>query len=67
MPAINTIVARDAVHQLAKRENWAKKEAGVVVVFCIIFIVALGISGLMISKCLARRKAERQAKESQAA
>ncbi|OHE95265.1 hypothetical protein CORC01_09410 [Colletotrichum orchidophilum] len=67
MPAINTIVARDAVHQLAKRKNWAQKEAGVVVVFCIVFIVALGISGLLISKCLARRKAERQAKESQAA
>ncbi|EXF77381.1 hypothetical protein CFIO01_12133, partial [Colletotrichum fioriniae PJ7] len=53
MPAINTLVARDAVHQLAKRQNWAQKEAGVVVVFCIVFIVALGVSGLMISNRVA--------------
>ncbi|KAF4896924.1 hypothetical protein CGCF415_v011372 [Colletotrichum fructicola] len=61
MPAINSIVARDAVHQLAKRENWASQEAGVIVVFCIVFIVACGIAGLMISRCISRRKAAKAA------
>ncbi|GJC85231.1 hypothetical protein ColLi_08069 [Colletotrichum liriopes] len=61
MPAINALVARDAVHQLAKRQNWASQEAGVIVVFCIVFIVAVGVIGLLVSRCLSRRKAKRQA------
>ncbi|KAF9882407.1 hypothetical protein CkaCkLH20_00443 [Colletotrichum karsti] len=61
MPAINTIVARDAVHQLAKRQNWAAQEAGVVVVFCIVFVVACGLIGLWVSRCIAARKAKRAA------
>ncbi|KAK2043252.1 hypothetical protein LZ31DRAFT_595777 [Colletotrichum somersetense] len=66
MPSVNSIIARDAVHQLAKRKNWASQEAGVIVVFCIVFIVAVGVAGLMISRCLSRRKAKRQAAESSA-
>ncbi|CCF32202.1 hypothetical protein CH063_04627 [Colletotrichum higginsianum] len=66
MPAINSIVARDAVHQLAKRQNWAAQEAGVVVVFCIVFLVAVGVTGLLVSRCLSRRKAKRQAAAAQA-
>ncbi|KAK1981164.1 hypothetical protein LZ30DRAFT_593238 [Colletotrichum cereale] len=66
MPALNSIVARDAVHQLAKRQNWASQEAGVVVVFCIVFVVAAGVTGLLVSRCLSRRKARRQASESHA-
>ncbi|OHW89890.1 hypothetical protein CSPAE12_11533 [Colletotrichum incanum] len=66
MPAINSIVARDAVHQLAKRQNWASQEAGVIVVFCIVFVVAVGVIGLLVSRCLSRRKAKRQAAASQA-
>ncbi|KAK7952045.1 uncharacterized protein PG986_007773 [Apiospora aurea] len=62
MPAIsNTIVAREAMSHIAKRENWAKQEAGVIVVFCIVFIVAVGLIGLWISKCLASRKAKKVA------
>ncbi|GKT50922.1 uncharacterized protein ColSpa_11103 [Colletotrichum spaethianum] len=64
MPAINAIVARDAVHQLAKRQNWASQEAGVIVVFCIVFIVAVGVIGLCVSRALSRRKANRQASAS---
>jgi predicted permease len=62
MPAINTatIVARDTFSTIAKRENWAKQEAGVVVVFCIVFIVAVALIGLWISKCCARRRARKQ-------
>ncbi|KAI0206943.1 hypothetical protein F4808DRAFT_13086 [Astrocystis sublimbata] len=60
MPAINTaIVARDAVHQLARRENWAQQEAGVVVVFAIVFVVGVGLLGLWISKCISKRKAKK--------
>ncbi|KAF6819523.1 hypothetical protein CSOJ01_01266 [Colletotrichum sojae] len=66
MPAINSIVARDAVHQLAKRQNWAAQEAGVVVVFCIVFLVAVGLIGLWVSRCLSRRKAKKAAAAAQA-
>lgn len=62
MPAINTpLLARQAAGIIAKRENWAKKEAGVVVVFCIVFLVACGMIALWISKCLAARKARKPA------
>ncbi|KAI1344773.1 hypothetical protein F5Y15DRAFT_5041 [Xylariaceae sp. FL0016] len=62
MPAINTaIVARDTFGHIAKRQNWAAKEAGVVVVFCIVFVVALGLICLWISKCITRRKAKKAA------
>ncbi|KAK1579549.1 uncharacterized protein LY79DRAFT_341397 [Colletotrichum navitas] len=64
MPAINSIIARDAVHQLAKRKNWASREAGVIVVFAIVFIVACGVTGLCVSRCLSRRKAKRLATQS---
>ncbi|KAM0809104.1 hypothetical protein AB5N19_09447 [Seiridium cardinale] len=60
MPAINTaIVARDSFSSIAKRQNWAAKEAGVVVVFCIVFVVAVGLIGLFIHKKLAARKARK--------
>ncbi|GAW13013.1 hypothetical protein ANO14919_023890 [Xylariales sp. No.14919] len=62
MPAINTaIVARDAVHQLARRENWAQQEAGVVVVFAIVFVVGVGLLALWISKCVKKRNAKKAA------
>lgn len=28
------------MHELSKRKNWAQKEAGVIVVFCIVFLGA---------------------------
>ncbi|KAI1421104.1 hypothetical protein F5Y12DRAFT_60099 [Xylaria sp. FL1777] len=62
MPAINTaIVARDTVHQLARRENWAQKEAGVVVVFAIVFVVGVGLVSLWISKIVKKRNAKKAA------
>jgi len=59
MPAIHSLVARDQFAQLLAREegNWAKQEAGVIVVFCIVFLVAVGLIGLFIHKKLAARKA----------
>ncbi|KAI0442445.1 hypothetical protein F4803DRAFT_551169 [Xylaria telfairii] len=62
MPAINTaVVARDTIHQLARRENWAQKEAGVVVVFAIVFIVGVSLLGLCISRAIKKRKAKKAA------
>ncbi|KAH8201930.1 hypothetical protein TruAng_003922 [Truncatella angustata] len=62
MPAINTaLVAREAFGAIAKREqSWPAREAGVMVVFCIVFVVAVGLIGLFIHKKLAARKASKQ-------
>ncbi|EPS25671.1 hypothetical protein PDE_00605 [Penicillium oxalicum 114-2] len=35
-----------------KRENWASHEPGVILVFCIVFIVVLGIAALFVSQAL---------------
>jgi hypothetical protein len=60
MPAIQSLVARNAISQISKRENWARQEAGVVVVFCIVFIVGVGLIALFVHKKLQARKAGRQ-------
>ncbi|CAJ2502884.1 Uu.00g102780.m01.CDS01 [Anthostomella pinea] len=61
MSAINSaIVARDTFSHIAKRRTWAQKEAGVIVVFAIVFVVGCGLLGLCISKALAKRKAKKQ-------
>jgi len=60
MPAIQSLVARNAISQISKRENWAQQEAGVVVVFCIVFIVGVGLISLFVHKKLQARKAGRQ-------
>ena len=60
MPAVpNSIVARAAASQLAKR-NWAGQEAGVILVFCIVFVVGVGLISLFVYKKLAARKAGKQ-------
>ncbi len=60
MPAIKSLVARDAAMALAKRSDWAKNESGVIVVFCIVFLVAVGLIALFIHRKLSARKAARQ-------
>jgi hypothetical protein len=57
MPVLKTVVAREAFSTIAKRSNWAGHEAGVVVVFCIVFVVAVGLIGLFVSKKLSARRA----------
>ena len=59
MAVLPSLQTRDAVHQLTKRKNWASHEAGVIVVFCVVFIVASGLIGLKISRVIARRRAAR--------
>ncbi|KAF2474653.1 uncharacterized protein BDR25DRAFT_214125 [Lindgomyces ingoldianus] len=47
-----SLVARSevVVRQLMKRKNWAAKEPGVILVFCIVGAVALLLFGLFIQK-----------------
>jgi hypothetical protein len=60
MAALIPLEARDAInHVLMKRKNWAAREAGVMVVFCVVFVVATGLLALYISRALARRRAAR--------
>lgn len=61
MPAIDkTLIARDqSLHQLAKR-NWADNNVGVIVVFCIVFIVAVGLITLFTYRKMMAKKALRQ-------
>jgi len=59
MAAISSLQARDGVQHMIKRSNWAGHEAGVVVVFCVVFIVAVGLLSLAVSRALARRRARR--------
>lgn len=46
-------------HQLVKRDNWASENAGVVLVFCIVFIIAVGLIILFIYRKWLARKAAR--------
>ncbi len=50
------VVARDSFSQLARRSNWAGENAGVMVVFCIVFVVAVALIFLFIYKKLKARK-----------
>ncbi|RAK75796.1 uncharacterized protein BO72DRAFT_381739 [Aspergillus fijiensis CBS 313.89] len=62
MAAIDALVSTAAQrhHQLIKRSNWASRNPGVVLVFCIVFIVAVGIVALLIYRRWMKRKAEKQ-------
>ncbi|KAI4867320.1 hypothetical protein F4820DRAFT_446129 [Hypoxylon rubiginosum] len=59
MPAINhALVARDTFSHILPRDNWANREPGVIVVFCIVFVVGCGLIGLWVSKCISARRAK---------
>jgi hypothetical protein len=61
MAVLTPLEARNAVHALlSKREkSWPAREAGVMVVFCVVFVVASGLLALCISRALAKRRAAR--------
>ncbi|KAF7595698.1 hypothetical protein BBP40_005142 [Aspergillus hancockii] len=59
MPAIRALTPR-ATHELIKRKNWASENPGVVLVFCIVFIVAVGIISLFAYRKWMSWKAKRQ-------
>jgi len=54
-----SLVARSEaqLNQLMKRKNWAAKEPGVILVFCIVGTVALLLIGLFVMKKLSARRA----------
>jgi hypothetical protein len=61
MPAISLpLVARDSFVQLAKRTDWPRENAGVMVVFCVVFVVAVGLLALWIYKKMLARKEKSQ-------
>lgn len=60
MAAISALAQRDTtLHQLARRSNWAGHEAGVIVVFCIVFLVAVFLISMWVSRAISRRRAAR--------
>jgi len=56
-----SLVARSEaeLHHLMKRKNWAAKEPGVILVFCIIGAIAILLISLFIHKKIMARKAAR--------
>jgi hypothetical protein len=60
MAAISLVTRDDALHQLARR-NWPSENRGVMVVFCIVFVVAFGLAALFLyRRIIARRAASAQ-------
>ncbi|KAF3397812.1 hypothetical protein F1880_005818 [Penicillium rolfsii] len=52
--------SRNGLSSIAKRRNWASREPGVILVFCILFIVGLGIIALIIYRKWMARRAKNQ-------
>ncbi len=70
MPSLDySVVSRDTAQmakELTKRataREWTSHNAGVMVVFVIVFVIAVGLIALFVSKKLAQRKAARPPKE----
>ncbi|PGH03609.1 hypothetical protein AJ79_07338 [Helicocarpus griseus UAMH5409] len=59
MAAISLITRDEAVQQLAKRSNWAGENAGVMLVFCLLFVIGVGLIVLFIYRWMMGRKAAR--------
>jgi diacylglycerol kinase len=58
MAAIDQSLISRELHELVKRrKNWAAREAGVVLVFCIVFVVASLLIGLFLWKKFQARRA----------
>jgi len=57
MAAIDSSLIPRELHQLVKRKNWAAKEPGVILVFCIVFSVAALLIGLFLYRKLQARRA----------
>jgi len=67
MPAIGVVphakVASPSLYSVVKRGNWADKNRGVVLVFVIVFIVAVGIISLFAYRRWLKRKADKESYE----
>ncbi|KAL4909524.1 hypothetical protein BDW74DRAFT_174726 [Aspergillus multicolor] len=58
MPALDSL-AIATQKQILERRNWANDNRGPVLVFVIVFIVAIGIAMLVVYRAWMRRKANR--------
>jgi hypothetical protein len=60
MAAISLIERDDSpLHQLVRRKNWAAENAGVMLVFCIVFVIASGLLSLYLYRKWMAKKAAR--------
>lgn len=58
--ALDLVASDPQSHQLVRRKsNWASRNVGVTLVFCIVFIIASGLIGLFLYRKLLARKARR--------
>ncbi|KAJ6120473.1 hypothetical protein N7523_004753 [Penicillium sp. IBT 18751x] len=53
----------ETLRLLIKRGNWASENPGVILVFCIVFLVALGIIALFAYRRYLKRKANKESYE----
>ncbi|KAJ5902212.1 hypothetical protein N7495_002740 [Penicillium taxi] len=62
MPAITIINSQIPaglhLHAMERRGNWASQHRGIVLVFCILFLVAIGIGGSSIYQRYMKKKAK---------
>jgi hypothetical protein len=57
MPALDhSLASRDAAALVRRAADWPSQNVGVMVVFCIVFVVASGLIWLAISKKLTARR-----------
>lgn len=66
MAAIEVVPAKlttSTLYWVAKRGNWADKNRGVVLVFCIVFLVVVGIIALFAYRRMLKRKADKESYE----
>lgn len=60
---VPTKLASSALYSFVKRGNWADENRGVVLVFCIVFLVAVGILALFAYRRMLKRKADKESYE----
>jgi predicted MFS family arabinose efflux permease len=67
MPAVGVVpqahVASPFLYPVIKRHNWADKHRGVVLVFCIVFLVVVGVMALFAYRRWLKRKADKESYE----
>ncbi|KGO78192.1 hypothetical protein PITC_034070 [Penicillium italicum] len=51
------------VERSGKKGNWANRNRGVVLVFCIVFLIVVGIMALFAYRRMLQRKAEKESYE----
>ncbi|KAJ5342375.1 hypothetical protein N7541_011499 [Penicillium brevicompactum] len=55
--------APPSVYSAVKRGNWADRNRGVVLVFCIVFLVVVGVIALFAYRRMLKRKADKESYE----